>query len=123
MSTQPRKERKRQFNLPHHQRKRRLTAHLAEDLLMKYDRRSFPVREGDTVKILRGDFRGDSGKVLSVDTVKGKITVEGATLKKSDQSEVAKPIDASNVIITKLDLSDPRRQARIEGSSSEEASS
>ncbi len=119
MSKQPRKERKKLANLPQHQRQKQVAAHLAEDLLLKYDTRSTTVRVGDTVRILRGDFKGTTGEVLEVDTVSGRITVEGATLTKADQQEVPRFIDPSNVILTKLDLSDPQRAEKL-GTSPEE---
>jgi large subunit ribosomal protein L24 len=34
------------------------------------------IRKGDTVVVVAGRERGKSGKVLSVDTIKGKIVVE-----------------------------------------------
>lgn len=113
MSKQPRKERKKLANLPQHKRQQQVSAHLAEDLLLKYDTRSTTVRAGDTVRILRGDFKGTTGEVLEVDTVSGRITVEGATLTKADQQEVPRFIHPSNVILTKLDLSDPRRAEKL----------
>jgi large subunit ribosomal protein L24 len=35
------------------------------------------IREGDIVEVLAGDERGTRGKVLKVDRLKGKLTVEG----------------------------------------------
>jgi len=81
--------------------------------MLKYNKRSVTVKKGDTVKIIRGGLKGHIGKVASVDTKKMKITVEGATIAKADKSQVARPIDPSNVIITHLDLSDPWRSKKI----------
>jgi len=113
MSIQPRKQRKMRYNAPIHRRRKMIASHLAEDLMLKYNKRSVPVKKGDTVKIIRGGLKGHIGKVASVDTRKMKITVEGATIAKADKSQVARPIDPSNVIITHLDLSDPWRSKKI----------
>ena len=114
VSSSPRKQRKRMYTMPIHARRKRLSAHLAGDLIEKYNTRSFPVRTGDVVKILRGSMRGHVGKVVDVDTKKMKIHVEGATITKTDGTQLPMKIDPSNVIITKLDLSDPLRKKRIE---------
>ena len=113
MSIQPRKQRKMRYNAPIHRRRKMIASHLAEDLMLKYNKRSVPVKKGDTVKIIRGGLKGHIGKVASVDTRKIKIRVEGATIAKADKSQVARPIDPSNVIITHLDLSDPWRSKKI----------
>jgi len=113
MSIQPRKQRKMRYNAPIHRRRKMIASHLAEDLMLKYNKRSVPVKKGDTIKIIRGGLKGHIGKVASVDTRKMKITVEGATVAKADKSQVARPIDPSNVIITHLDLSDPWRSKKI----------
>ena len=113
MSIQPRKQRKMRYNAPIHRRRKMIASHLAEELMLKYNKRSVPVKKGDTVKIIRGGLKGHIGKVASVDTRKMKITVEGATIAKADKSQVARPIDPSNVIITHLDLSDPWRSKKI----------
>ncbi|PIV68040.1 MAG: 50S ribosomal protein L24, partial [Euryarchaeota archaeon CG01_land_8_20_14_3_00_38_12] len=109
----PRKQRKMRYNAPIHRRRKMIASHLAEELMLKYNKRSVTVKKGDTVKIIRGGLKGHIGKVASVDTKKMKITMEGATIAKADKSQVARPIDPSNVIITHLDLSDPWRSKKI----------
>jgi large subunit ribosomal protein L24 len=113
-SRQPRKTRKEWYTAPLHRRRKQVAAHLSEELLVKYNRRSIPVRKGDTVKVLRGAFKGLVEKVATVDTKSRKITVEKAIIVKADGKQVAKPIDPSNVIITKLNLSDPWRRRKLE---------
>ena len=113
MSIQARKQRKMRYNAPIHKRRKMISSHLAEDLMLKYNKRSAPVKKGDTVKIIRGGLKGHIGKVASVDTRKMKISIEGATAAKADKSQVPRPIDPSNVVITHLDLSDPWRSRKI----------
>jgi len=95
-----------------------MSAHLSESYLEDRKRklpRAVPVRKGDIVKVLRGDDSGKEGKVASVDYRGFRITIEGITHAKSDGTQVAKAIHPSNVIITKLDETDPLRLRRFEG--------
>lgn len=110
----PSKQRNKLYNLPLHQRKKLLVAKLVEDLRKQYGIKRINIRKGDTVKVVRGDFVGREGKVVEVDTKKGRIAIEGLTRKKADGTPVYVWIHASKVMITKLDLSDPRRREKIE---------
>jgi len=66
-SKQPRKQRKYRANAPKHIIHKFLGAKLSKELRQKYTKKTIPVRTGDTVKIARGQFKGRSGKVESVD--------------------------------------------------------
>ncbi|MGB0653296.1 MAG: 50S ribosomal protein L24 [Thermoplasmatota archaeon] len=121
-SLQPRKQRKARYDAPLHVRRKQMAAHLSEELLLKYNRRSFPVISGDTVKVLRGSHRGTDGKVVEIDTKARKVVVEGVTHKKADGTDVALPVDPSNLLITKLNLEDARRRDKLEAGSKEESS-
>ncbi len=112
-SKQPRKQRKRFYNAPKHIKHSHMSAHLAENLLLKYNIRSIPVRKGDTVKIMRGALKGHVDKVAKVSLKKGMVTVENATIAKADGTQLPKWIHPSNLLITKLDLSDPWRKKKL----------
>jgi len=114
MSKQPRKQRRKLFNAPKHVMVKILSAHLSDELREKYKRRSFPIRRGDTVKVVRGDFKGFSGAVLRIDRKKMRIYVEGVTREKVDGSKVLIPLHPSKVVITKLNLDDNRRVEALE---------
>jgi len=113
-SKKPSKQRKALYNAPLHLRHKFMTAKLSDELAEKYGVKRLPVRKGDTVKILRGDWRGHEGKVVEVDLKRGRIFVEGVQVKKADGTLVYYPIHPSKVIITKLDLSDKYRMRIIE---------
>jgi len=66
-SSQPRKQRKALAEAPLHARWRFLNAKLSEDLQREYGVKRLPVRVGDTVVIMRGDWKGHEGKVVDVD--------------------------------------------------------
>ncbi len=108
-SSKPRKQRKMLYNAPLHKRQKLVSAHLSKELREKYGKRSVTVRKGDEVKIVRGQYKGKTGKVIEVNLKKLKIYVEGVTRKKSTGEEVRVPIHPSNVIITKLNLEDKKR--------------
>jgi len=114
VAKQPRKVRRKLYNLPLHLRRKLLTAPLSDELREKYGIKRIPVRKGDTVLILRGDYAGREEKVIRVDLKKARIYVKGVTRRKVDGTEVHVPIHPSKVVITKLDLSDPLRKAVIE---------
>jgi large subunit ribosomal protein L24 len=113
-SRQPAKQRKAQAHAPQHRRREMMSAHLDEDLMLEYDRRSMAIRTGDQVEIMRGDFAGHEGEVLEIDYDDQYVEVDGAVNRSADGSQVARPIHPSNVRITELDLTDPRRRAKIE---------
>lgn len=115
MTRQPRKQRSNQEHAPLHKRHKQVKATLAEDLREEYDRRSVRVNEGDTVEVMRGDFAGETGDVLNVDLKSATIHIEDITVEKADGETVPRPLDASNVRVTSLDLADDRRRARLEG--------
>jgi len=119
-SIKPRRQRKELFNAPQHKKRKWIAAHLDENLLLKYDKRAISVIEGDTVKVMRGSFKGHEDKVAGVNVNRRSIEIEGLIMTKADGKKIAKPIHPSNVLITKLDLTDKWRRAKLERGLSEE---
>jgi len=120
ISAKPRKQRKKMFNAPLHKKRKFIGAHLEENLLLKYDKRAVPVVKGDTVRVMRGSFRGHEDKIVRVDVKKRCIEIEGITMSKADGNKIAKPIHSSNVVITKLNLTDKWRRRNLERNLSED---
>ena len=112
VSSKARNQRKMRANAPAHIKRKMLSSHLSADLQKEYGKRSARVCLGDTVMVLRGgeDIRGVEGKVIGVMTDAGCITIEGVTINQADNTAVARPIHASNVVITKLNLDDAWRK-------------
>ncbi|WP_135828259.1 50S ribosomal protein L24 [Halorussus halobius] len=115
MTEQPRKQRTQTERAPLHERHEQVKATLADDLREEFDARSVRVNAGDTVEVLRGDFAGEEGEVVDVDLRDAVVHVEDVTLEKADGEEVPRPLDASNLRVTDLDLDDDRREARLRG--------
>ncbi|MBN1193878.1 MAG: 50S ribosomal protein L24 [Methanomicrobiaceae archaeon] len=113
VSKQPRTQRKIRYNAPLHQRGKFLCAPLDSNLQSQYKTRSVRLVKGDTVKVLRGDFHGDTGVVDGVDLKRSRILVHGVSVTKADGTEVPRPVDPSNVQVTKLNLKDKTRENRI----------
>jgi large subunit ribosomal protein L24 len=114
MSKQPRKQRKFRYQAPLHLRHKLMSAKLSPELREKYDRRSLPVRSGDTVKVLRGDFKGHEGKVEKVDTKHYRLMVEGVSVQKPDGNQTYHPVHPSNLMIVEMDLDDDERNEIID---------
>ena len=112
VSSKARNQRKMRANAPAHIKRKMLSSHLSADLQKEYGKRSARVCLGDTVMVLRGgeDIRGVEGKVIGVMTDEGRITIEGVTINQADNTAVARPIHASNVVITKLNLDEAWRK-------------
>ena len=109
MSKQPRKQRKALYNAPAHARGKHLSATLSKDLRADLGTRSLPLRTGDKVRVVRGDFKGHEGEVLSVDYGSYKVIVDEVTLSKPDGTATFLPVDPSNLVIIDADLKDDRR--------------
>ncbi|NPB02015.1 MAG: 50S ribosomal protein L24 [Methanopyri archaeon] len=118
-SRQPRKQRKALREAPLHKRQKLMSATLHPDLREKFNRRSLPVRKGDVVRIMRGDFKGHEGEVVEVDLKRLRVYVEGATIERSDGQEVYYPIHPSNLMIIEPNMDDPMRRKIIERSGGE----
>ena len=109
-SKKPRKQRKALYSSPLHKRQKLMSATLSEKLREKYKRRNLPVRKGDTVQVMRGDFMGHKGIVNKVSLKKGRILVEGVTIEKADGSDRFYPLHPSNVKIIKTVMKDKERK-------------
>ena len=113
-SKQVRKQRKYRHNAPFHARHDFLSAHLSKNLRKQYERRSFPVRKGDEVEIMRGKFKGFKGNVEKIDMKYVKVYVEGVKVKKTDGREVTVALEPSNLRIIRFNLSDKKRQKSLQ---------
>jgi large subunit ribosomal protein L24 len=121
ISIKPRKQRYMLYNAPLHKKRKWISSHLAENLLLKYDRRSLPVVKGDTVKVMRGNYRGHEDKISKVNVRDQTVEIEGVTITTAKGTKIAKPIHASTLLITKLNITDKWRRQKLESGLSETA--
>ncbi len=113
-SKQPRKQRKYVYNAPLHLRQNFMHSHLSKELREQYKRRTFRVARGDTVKVLRGEFKGLQGKVDRVDLKRIKVYIQGIEKKKKDGTIYKVGIHPSNLMIITLNLDDKKRREILE---------
>ena len=112
-SKKPKKQRKYKAKAPLHIKRKFINASLSKELRRRYERRSVPLRKGDTVKVLAGKFKGKKAKISKIRAKHMKIYIEGIQKKKMDGSMVDIPLRASNLQITELDLNDKRRFKKL----------
>jgi large subunit ribosomal protein L24 len=113
-SKQTRKKRKYRANAPLNIRRKLVSSNLSKELRGKYKRRNFPLRKGDTIKIMKGEFKGKKGKIASLDLKKTKAVIEGIQRTKKDGTKVNVIFDPSNLQIQELNLDDKQRIKSIE---------
>jgi large subunit ribosomal protein L24 len=87
-----------------------MAAPLSHELREKYKLKTFGVRKGDTISVVRGDFLGVEGKVNKVDIERTKLYIDGITREKADGSSIFVPVHPSKVKITKISLDDKWRR-------------
>ncbi len=94
---------------------KQLGSALSKDLHKKYGKSSVRVIEGDSVKILRGEFKGVDGKIAKVSTQKSSVAIEGVKKEKTKGDKFDVYIHTSNLVVTSLNGEDKRRMAKLEG--------
>ena len=105
------------YQAPLHRISAQLGSTLSKDLRKKYGRRSARVVEGDTVKVLRGEYKDIEGKVASVSTIKNSVAIEGIKKEKGKGDKVDVLIHSTNLMITNLNTEDAWRVNKLEGKS------
>ncbi|MCX2738505.1 50S ribosomal protein L24 [Pontibacter anaerobius] len=74
------------------------------------NKKKLHVKTGDTVKVIAGDERGKTGRIIAVNTEKQRVTIEGLNMVTKHQkpsaqnpqggiNKVEAPIHASNVML------------------------
>lgn len=111
-SKKPKKQRKAFHTKPLHKKRKQIKAHLNEKLSKELNTRNFSLRKGDTVKIMRGDFKGKNGKVTRVNTEKRQVFIEKISRKKADGTDSMVPLNSSNLLIESLNRGDEKRFKR-----------
>jgi large subunit ribosomal protein L24 len=113
ISAKPTKQRRELYRAPSHLQHKLLGVNLSPELRSRYGRRTVPIRSGDTVKIVRGDFEGIEGKVSEVDKKRQRIFIEGVTREKVSGTPTKVSVHASKVQIIDLKLDDKWRADRL----------
>ena len=94
--------------------KKNVRAPLSKELREKFGTSTVRVRKGDTIRVVRGDYKNVEGKVDRVDPRNGFIYVENVTGEKVDGSKYLVPLKSSKIIVQNLNLDDKLRRNSIE---------
>ena len=103
------------IHLPKHRRDKLVGAVLEDSLRKQYGRKNIRVIRGDSVRVMRGEYKGVEGKVEKVDTEHAMFHIEGIQREKIRGGQVKVPIHSSNVMITSLNLDDDYRSRKLQG--------
>ena len=93
---------------------KQICATLSKDLRKKYPRRSARIMIDDTVKVIRGEYKGLTGKVAKISTESNSIAIEGNKKEKLKGEKVDVYIHSTNTIITSLNTDDKWRLKILE---------
>ena len=96
-------------------RSKQMGSSLSKDLQKKYGKKSARVIEGDSVTILRGEFKGVDGKVAKISTQKSSVAIDGVKKEKTKGDKFDVYIHTSNLVITSLNGDDKWRMAKLQG--------
>ena len=96
-------------------RSKQMGSALSKDLQKKYGKKSARIIEGDSVTILRGEFKGVDGKISKISTQKSSVAIDGVKKEKTKGDKFDVYIHTSNLVITSLNSSDKWRMAKLEG--------
>ena len=94
---------------------KQLSCALSKDLRKKYGKRNARIIEGDTAKIVRGEFSGVDGKVTKISIPERGVNIEGVKKEKLKGDKFDVYVHTTNIILTALDSGDKWRINKLEG--------
>ena len=111
------------IHIPKHQRDKMVGAMLEDSLRKQYGRKKVRVIKGDSVRVMRGEYKGVEGKVEKVDTERAIFHIEGIQREKIRGGQVKVPIHSSNVMVIGLNLDDDYRSDKLQRGTNAESPS
>ena len=93
---------------------KQICAPISKELRKKYSRRSIRIMTNDTVKVMRGEYKGLTGKVTKISTQTSGIAIEGNKKEKLKGEKIDVYIHSTNMIITSLNTDDKWRLKILE---------
>ena len=109
------------IHIPKHQRDKMVGAVLEDSLRKQYGRKNIRVVKGDSVRVMRGEYKGVEGKVEKVNTEHATFHIEGVQREKIRGGQVKVPIHSSNVMVISLNLDDSYRSSKLQGATKAES--
>jgi len=93
---------------------KQISTPISKDLRKKYSRRSIRIMVNDTVKVIRGEYKGLTGKVTKISSDSNSVAIEGNKKEKLKGEKIDVYIHSTNVIITALNTNDKWRVKILE---------
>jgi len=94
---------------------KQLSCGLSKELRKKYGKRSVRIKEGDTAKIIRGEFAGVDGKVTKISVADRGVNIEGVKKEKLKGDKFDVYVHTTNIVLSGLDSGDKWRINKLEG--------
>ena len=111
------------IHIPKHQRDMMVGAMLEDSLRKQYGRKTIRVIKGDSVRVMRGEYKGVEGKVEKVHTERATFHIEGIQREKIRGGQVKVPIHSSKVMVIGLNLDDDYRSSKLQRGTNAESPS
>ena len=103
------------YRASHVTKSKQVSSPLSTELKKKFSKKSVRVVEGDSIKIVRGEFKGVDGKIGKISIQKNSLAVEGVKKEKTKGEKFDVYVHSSNVIVTGLNSDDKWRVSKLEG--------
>jgi len=103
------------YRAPYAVRSKQVSGPLSKELRKKYGKRSIRLSIDDSVRIIRGEYKGIDGKITKISIAKGSIAIEGIKKEKLKGEKIDVYIPSSNILITSLNTGDHWRKSKLEG--------
>ena len=88
------------YRAPYKVRSKQISGILSRELREKYGKRSIRITKDDTVRIIRGEYKGIDGKVTQVSSEKNSVAIEGIKKEKIKGEKIDVYIHSSNILIS-----------------------
>jgi len=102
------------IHIPKHQRDKMVGPMLEDSLRKQYRRKTIRVIKGDSVRVMRGEYKGVEGKVEKVHTERATFHIESIQREKIRGGQVKVPIHSSKVMVIGLNLDDDHRSSKLQ---------
>ena len=103
------------YRAPYALRSKHVSGSLSKELRKKYGKRSLRLSLDDSVKIIRGEYKGIDGKITKISIDKACIAIEGIKKEKLKGEKIDVFIPSSNILVTALNTNDHWRKSKLEG--------
>lgn len=81
---------------------------LSNELKEEIGKNTIQIRTGDEVKVMRGEFKGETGEIEDIDRSDQRVMVRGIEKEKPDGTKYKFPVHASNLKVISLSNKEER---------------